>query len=51
MGHVKERAIVRVFLATHLRDGACRTLHYSDDIRPGNVLRPDAGILFYGFYM
>ena len=39
------------FLATHLSDGACRTLHYSDDIRPGNALRPDDGRMFYGFYM
>ena len=26
-------------------------MQYSDDVRPGNVLRPDEGRLFYGFCM
>ena len=48
---LKNAPLFARFLATHLRDGACRTLHYSDDIRPGNALRPDDGRMFYGFYM
>ena len=44
------------FLYAHARvreDGCavCRTIFYCDDVRPGNLLRPDAGRTYYAFYL
>ena len=39
-----------MFLLEHLRDGVSRVCVYHDDVRPGNVHRPDTARLYMGFY-
>ena len=38
------------FLLEHLRDGVSRVCLYHDDVRPGNVHRPEPARLYLGFY-
>ena len=38
-------------MATFMPEGTGRTLMYMDDVRPGNIQRPDKGRLYYSWYM
>ena len=40
----------KTFLADHLPDGRSRVCLYCDDVRPGNVHRPEPARLYYAFY-
>mgnify|MGYP004139515181 CR=1 FL=1 len=40
----------KTFLADHLPDGRSRVCLYCDDVRPGNIHRPESARLYYSFY-
>ena len=40
----------KTFLADHLPDGRSRVCLYCDDVRPGNVHRPENDRLYFAFY-
>ena len=37
-------------MSQSLEEGRSQLVMYMDDVRPGNVLRPDHGRVFYAFY-